>query len=39
MNATEKRTAAEEMTDIETAFNCLASKQNDDWMKLTFTAV
>jgi len=30
MNATEERTASEEMTDTGTAFNSLASKQNDD---------
>jgi len=39
MNAAEERTACEEMTDTETAFSCLASKQNDDLMKFAFTAV
>jgi len=39
MNATEEWIASEEMTGTETAFSCLASKQNDDWMEFTFTAV
>jgi hypothetical protein len=30
MNATEERTASEEMTNTENAFSCLVSKQYDD---------
>jgi hypothetical protein len=38
MNATEEQTASKEMTDTKHAASCLASKQNDNWIKFTFKA-